>query len=60
MTSISNIHGIDISELGVVKLDKQAFDSVDYELFTPPREHFLIHAIQFQQKIPSERSMLRS
>jgi hypothetical protein len=60
MTSVSEIYGINISEMGVVKLDKQAFSSVDFELFPPAREHFLIHAIQFQRKFPSEAAMLRS
>jgi hypothetical protein len=60
MTSISELYGIDISEMGVVRLEKQAFSTVDYELFPPAREHFLIHAIQFQQKLPSEAAMVRS
>lgn len=60
MTSISEVCGIDISEIGVIRLEKQAFASVDFELFPPAREHFLIHAIQFQHKLPSEAAMIRS
>jgi hypothetical protein len=60
MTSISDIYGLDVSEMGVIQLDKQALSKVDLELFPPQREHFLLHALQFQRKLPSEASMIRS
>ena len=60
MTSISNIYGLDVLEMGVIQLDKQALSKIDLEQFPPPREHFLLHAIQFQRKLPSEASMIRS
>ena len=60
MTSISDIYGLDVSEMGIIQLDKQTLSKVDLELFTPQREHFLLHALQFQKKLPSEASMIRS
>jgi hypothetical protein len=60
METITGVWGVDVAELGVTQLHKQAFLDVDLELYPPQREHFLIHALQFQTKLPSEVSMLRS
>lgn len=59
MATISHAYGLDLSDQGVVELAKQAFASVDFELYPPQREHFLIHALQFQHKLPKESSMRR-
>lgn len=32
---------------------------MDYNLYTPFRAHFLIYAVQHQQRLPSEASMMR-
>lgn len=59
MATISHAYGLDLTDQGVVELTKQAFASVDFELYPPQREHFLIHAMQFQHKLPKESSMRR-
>ena len=59
MATVSHAYGLDLRDQGVVELAKQAFTSVDFDLYPPQREHFLIHAVQFQHRLPSESSMRR-
>ena len=44
----------------LAKITKQKLINVDFQIYTPPRQHFVLHALQHQYKLPSQASILRS
>ena len=36
-----------------VKLDRSMLKNIDLDKFIPSRVHFLVHALQYQNKLPS-------
>jgi hypothetical protein len=57
---VSHIAGVDVSDYGAVRLSKERFISANFEQYPESYAHMLIHAIQFQLKIPSLKSMERT
>jgi hypothetical protein len=53
MEPLAEIEGVDVSDYSAIKLSKAAFANVDFNLYTPLRAHFVVHAIQTQSKLPS-------
>lgn len=62
MTSkiLTHIHGVDVSDYHVVELNRENLISAGFEKCPKNHRHMLLHAVQFQQPVPSPASMART
>ncbi len=57
---LQELNGVDVSDYHVVDLSRDKFDSINLQNYPENRLHFLINAVQFGTKLPTEKSMQRS
>ena len=57
---LTELEGVDVSSYQVVNLTKDKFTNIDLSQFDETNIHLLIHAVQFQQKIPSKHTIRRA
>jgi hypothetical protein len=57
---VTHLHGVDVSEYRAVELSRENLISSGFEKCPKNHRHLFIHAVQFQQPIPSPASMERT
>ena len=55
-----SLQGITLQTYHVVPFDKEILKTIDFDVFTPPRLHYLVNALVHGTKLPSEWVMIRS